>query len=143
MDKGHGRIERRTYYLTSDLSGLVNAKEWFGLASMGMVCSHIITGETETTEVRYAMTSLKSVDAFANALRKHRGIENGLHDCLDVSFREDSSRIRKDRAPDNMAVVRHFVLSALKQIQKTKRASMKRKRKICVYDLDLLSDVVD
>ncbi len=110
---------------------------------MGMVCSHIITGETETTEVRYAMTSLKSVDAFANALRKHWGIENGLHDCLDVSFCEDSSRIRKDRAPDNMAVVRHFVLSALKQIQKTKRASMKRERKICVYDLDWLSDVVD
>ena len=108
-----------------------------------MVCSHITTGETETTETRYAITSLKSVEAFANALRKHWGIENGLHYCLDVSFHEDSSRIRKDHAPDNMAVVRHFVLSALKQIQKPKRSSIKRKRKICAYGLDFLAEVVD
>ena len=47
LDKGHGRIERRRYYLTSDLSGLTNAKESAGLAGIGMVCSNIITGETE------------------------------------------------------------------------------------------------
>lgn len=143
LDKGHGRIEKRTYYLSPDLSGLENAGEWSGLAGIGMVCSHTTAGETESFEVRYAITSLKSVDAFARAMRKHWGIENGLHYCLDVSFNEDHSRIRKDHAPDNLAVVRHFALSALKQLPEPKRASMKRKRKICAYDLDLLASAVD
>ena len=143
VEKGHGRIEKRTYYLSPDLSGLENAKEWAGLAGIGMVLSHITTGETETTEIRYAITSLKRVDVFAHAMRKHWGIENGLHYCLDVSFNEDHSRIRKDHAPDNLAVVRHFALSALKQLPEPKRASIKRKRKICAYDLISLSAVVD
>ena len=143
VDKGHGRIERRTYYLTSDLSGLENIGDWSGLAGIGMVCSHITTGETESSETRYAITSLSSVDTFAHAMRKHWGIENGLHYCLDVSFNEDHSRIRKDHSPDNLAVVRHFALSALKQLPGPRRASIKRKRKICAYDLNLLASAVD
>jgi len=143
VDKGHGRIERRTYYLSPELSGLENAGDWAGLSGIGMVCSHITTGEIETVEQRYAITSLKSVGTFAQALRKHWGIENGLHYCLDVSFNEDHSRIRKDHAPDNLAVIRHFALSALKQLPAPKRASIKRKRKICAYNLDLLSSAID
>ena len=143
VDKGHGRIERRTYYYSPDLSGLANAKDWAGLAGIGMVCSRVTTGEVESSEIRYAITSLKSVDTFAHAMRKHWGIENGLHYCLDVSFNEDHSRIRRDHAPDNLTVVRHFALSALKQLPEPKRASIKRKRKICAYNLDLLASAVD
>lgn len=143
VDKGHGRIEKRTYYLSSDLSGLANAKDWSGLAGIGMVCSRVTTGEAESSEIRYAITSLKCVDTFAHAMRKHWGIENGLHYCLDVSFNEDHSRIRRDHAPDNLAVVRHFALSALKQLPEPKRASIKRKRKLCAYDLHLLASAVD
>lgn len=108
-----------------------------------MVRSHVSVGEVESSEIRYAITSLKSVQVFAHAWRKHWGIENGLHYCLDVSFNEDHSRIRMDHAPDNMAVVRHFALSALKQLPEPKRASIKRKRKLCAYDLDYLSSAVD
>lgn len=143
IDKGHGRIEKRDYYLTSDLSGLKTAKDWSGLVSIGLVCSKITKGEDESFEMRYAITSLKDVEAFAHAMRSHWGIENGLHYCLDVSFNEDHSRIRKDNAPDNLAVVRHFALSALKQLPYPKRASVKRKRKICAYDLDFLASAVD
>ena len=143
VDKGHGRIEKRTYYLSSDLSGLANIKDWSGLAGIGMVCSQITTGETEYSEIRYAITSLNGVESFAHAMRKHWGIENGLHYCLDVSFNEDHSRIRRDHAPDNLTVVRHFALSALKQLPNPLRASIKRKRKLCAYDLDLLASAVD
>ena len=108
-----------------------------------MVCSHVTMGETKSFEVRYAITSLKSVSAFAYAMRKHWRIENGLHHCLDVSFHEDRSRIRKDHSPDNLAVVRHFALSALKQLPLSERFSVKRRRKVCAYDLDLLASAVD
>ena len=143
VDKRHGRIEKRTYYPPSDLSGLENAADWSGLSVFGMVRSHVTMGEVESSEIRYAITSLKSVEHFAHAWRKHWGIENGLHYCLDVSFSEDHSRIRTDHAPENLAVVRHFALSALKQLPESKRASIKRKRKICAYDLDFLSSAID
>lgn len=143
IDKEHGRIEKRSYYLSSNLSGLGSVKEWAGLTSIGMVRSHILKGEIQTTETRYAITSLDHVEVFARALRSHWSIENGLHYSLDVSFNEDHSRIRKDNAPDNLAVVRHFALSALKQLCFPKNASVKRKRKLCAYNLNLLASAVD
>ena len=143
LDKGHGRIERRTYYLSPNLSGFEAAQDWSGLSGIGLVCTEITKGETKTCEMRYSITSLTDVGTFAHAWRSHWGIENGLHYSLDVSFNEDHSRIRKDNAPENMAVVRHFALSALKQLPKPKRASVKRKRKICAYDLDYLASAVD
>ena len=143
VNKGHGRIEKRIYYLSPDLSGLETAPEWSGLASIGMVRSQVTSGETQTVETRYAITSMRDVEAFAHAMRTHWSIENGLHYCLDVSFNEDHSRIRKDHAPDNLAVVRHFALSALKQLPEPKRASIKRKRKLCAYDTDLLATAID
>ena len=48
-----------------------------------------------------------------------------------------------ENAPDNLAVVRHFAFSALKQLPEPKRASLKRKRKICAYDADLLAAATD
>ena len=87
------------------MSGLEHAADWSGLSGFGMVRSQAAVGEAVSSEIRHAITSLKSVERFAHAWRKHGGIENGLHDCLDVSFNED-------HAPENLAVVRHFALSA-------------------------------
>ena len=78
VGKGHGRIEK-PYYLSSDLSGLEHAADWSGLSGIGMVRSQAAVGETLSSEIRYAITSLKSVERFAHAWRKHWGIENGLH----------------------------------------------------------------
>ena len=143
VDKGYGRIEHRTYYLTTDFSRLAIADEWAGLKAIGMVRSRVTIRETETTETRYAITALTDIDAFATAMRRHWSIENGLHYCLDVSFREDHSRIRKDHTPKNMAVIRHMALSALKQLPVPKKTSLKRLRKICAYDMDLLAEAMN
>ena len=63
VDKGHGGIEKRTYYLSSDLSRLDNAADWSGLAGF-MIRSHVSIGEVEASEIRYAITLLKSVEVF-------------------------------------------------------------------------------
>jgi predicted transposase YbfD/YdcC len=57
-----------------------------------------------------------------NAVRGHWNIENGLHWVLDVTFREDDSRVRKDHAPENFAILRHIVLNILNRARKGKES---------------------
>ena len=94
-----------------------------------------------TEDCRYFLTSLADVELFATAVRSHWGIENGLHWCLDVVFREDSSRMRKDHTAENMAVVRHIVLNALKKFSASKAMSLSMKRKKCSYDYEFLGSI--
>lgn len=145
-DRGHERQEVRTYYLSTELSGLHQLKEWKGLKAIGMV--HSIVTDIKTGEVteayRYYITSLTDIEAFARAVREHWGIEASLHHVLDVSFQEDASKIRKDNAPDNMAVIRHFVIGALKYLPVRKNnVSARRKRKMCGRNPDLLLQALE
>jgi len=61
------------------------------------------------------------VERFAAAVREHRGIENGLYWALDVGFREEVSRVRKESAPENLAVIRHTAANLLSQNKSAKR----------------------
>lgn len=114
-EKGHGRIETREYYLCSDIGWLEQGNEWAGLKSIGMVKSKVSEGENKSEFIRYFITSLTEISEFAYAVRKHWAIENQLHWCLDVIFREDAARARKDNSPLNMNVLRKTALSLLNQ----------------------------
>lgn len=72
---------------------------------------------------------------FGEAVGGHWGIENNLHWSLDVSFREDESRIRIGSTPDNFAVIRHICMNLLKQETSLKRG-IKGKRYRSVMDSD-------
>jgi len=139
-EKGHGRIEIREYYLTTDLDWLSGRMEWSGLNGLGMVHTKVTSGEKVTEERRFYITSLESVERFAEAVRAHWGIENSLHWCLDMTFHEDYSRIRKDHSAENMAVVRHLALDILKQ--HPENISLARKRRRCSYDDAFLASVL-
>ena len=102
-DKGHGRSEIRDYYLTTKLGWVQYADGWTSLNSLGMAVSKVTTGEKTSVERRYYISSLTDVKQFAQAARAHWGIENSLHWCLDVTFHEDYSRMRKDHSAENMA----------------------------------------
>jgi predicted transposase YbfD/YdcC len=73
------------------------------------------------------------VKRFAQSTRGHRGVENGMHRSLDVSFNEDKSRVRKGHAGENSAVVRHIALNLLKQ-EKSLKCGISAKRKQAGWD---------
>ena len=128
VEKDHGRFERREYYISSEIEWLEEKKDWAGLKSIGMVkATREYQGKT-SVETRYYLTSL-SADAkeFARAVRAHWGIENSMHWVMDIAFREDESRIRKDHSPQNFAVLRHIALNLVGR-EKTLKRSVRGKR---------------
>ena len=140
-EKGHGRIEIREYYLTTDIDWLEQRDDWTHLNALGMVRSKIIEGENVSNFTRYFITSLTDINEFAYAVRKHWSIENQLHWCLDVIFREDASRARKDNSPLNLNILRKTALSLLNQA-KYGRLSKKRMRFKASLNPDVLLSVL-
>lgn len=125
LEKDHGRIEKREYQLLTDLSWLEQKEEWKRLNALGCVRSTISENGSTHEFTRYFITSLNDVDAFADSARKHWSIENQLHWCLDVIFREDASRAKKDKSPLNLNILRKIALNLVSQAQ-YKRISKKR-----------------
>lgn len=125
-EKGHGRIETREYFLSTEIEWLKQRNEWTNLNALGMVRSMVNEGDRESEFVRYFITSLTDINEFAHAVRKHWSIENQLHWCLDVIFREDAARARKDNSPLNMNVLRKTALSLLNKAKsgRTSKKSM-------------------
>jgi predicted transposase YbfD/YdcC len=122
FDDAHGRKDTRKYWTTSDIEWLEGKDLWKGLQSIGMTITESTTKEKTTSEVRLYISSLSAnAKTFGNAVRAHWGIETSLHWVLDVAFREDESRIRKDNAPENLAISRHIALTLLKQEKSFKR----------------------
>lgn len=141
--RGHGRVERRETWCTNDLGWFEEKDQWPGLRSIAMVESTRQIDGKSSTERRYYVGSLKGTNAkhYAKAVRNHWGVENGLHWILDVAFREDESRIRKDHAPENMAMLRHVAVNLLKNEQ-TLKVGVKNKRLKAGWDEDYLLRVL-
>lgn len=129
-ESGHGRIEIRQYYSipVSALRGLSNLELWADLESVGMVvCERRMWNKT-TIEVRYYISSLEAnAKLLGQAVRMHWGIENSVHWILDVTFKEDASRIRTGNAALNFALLRRIALNQL-QRETSVKSSIRMKR---------------
>jgi len=125
VNKDHGRIEIRECWAISgedSLQFLRKHRQWKGLKTIAMVTSRRQLATKTTTETRYYISSLPNdAEKVLCSARSHWGIENSLHWILDVAMSEDASRIRKDNAPANMAILRHIALNLLKQEKSLKR----------------------
>jgi predicted transposase YbfD/YdcC len=140
-EKGHGREEYRSYIqmpVPQDLRGI---EAWKGLRSIGMATLVCKRDGHETGETRFYISSLPvGVRQFARAVRSHWSIENSCHWSLDVTFREDESRIRGPQVRENFAWLNRFALSLLKQ--HPGKDSIAMKRRACGWSDDFLLQVL-
>jgi predicted transposase YbfD/YdcC len=139
-DQGHGREEYRSYVQMPVPEGLHGAGPWQGLRSIGMATLVCTRDGRETSEVRYYISSLPvGVKRFARAVRSHWSIENSCHWTLDMTFREDESRIREPKTRENFAWLNRFSLSLLKQ--HPDKDSIAMKRRACGWSDEFLLQV--
>ena len=139
----HGRKETRRYYIMDQLDDVPSSIEWEGLNSIGMVETIRTVDNKTSTNRRYFIGSIeKNAQSFGVAVRSHWGIENSLHWILDVSFREDDCRVRKNNAPENFSVVRRAALNLLKN-ETTMKRGVKLKRQNAGWNTEYLEKVID
>jgi predicted transposase YbfD/YdcC len=145
-DKGHGRIESRKCWVSNEVSWLRDRHpQWESIQSIVRIDSTREIKTKITTETRYYISSLnESSQKILSSIRSHWAIENSLHWVLDMSFGEDQSRIRKNNAPQAMAIIRHIALNLL-QLTKAqmKRQSIKRLRKMAGWDNPTLTTILN
>jgi predicted transposase YbfD/YdcC len=119
FDKGHGRVETRKCFVSSQIDWLTQKEQWVGLKTIAMIEETQEVHGKASTEQRFFINSLPpTAERIASTVRSHWLIENGLHWILDVIFNEDQSRVRKDNAGENMALIRHITLNMLNNAKK-------------------------
>ena len=139
--KGHGRVDEITYYQMPVPPELLNKDKWAGLKTIGVAIRQSQSGSKTTTEVRFYIASIPmGVKRFARYVRGHWSIENTLHWCLDVTFREDENRVRNRISANNLAWLKRFGLSMLKQ--QNDEHSIAMRRRCAGWSVDYLAQVL-
>lgn len=115
-EKSHGRIEMREI-LTASAQWLENREQWRDIRTLIQYrCTREIDG-VKSVSVRYYISSFEtSAEQFGEIIRGHWSVENHLHWMLDVVFREDNARARKDNSPLNLNILRKIALAVLKKV---------------------------
>lgn len=140
-DSGHGRIETRSATVITDLDWLQEGHQWPGLSAVGRVTRRRDLADEVTEESAYyllseAMTPERMIDV----TRQHWAIENSLHWVLDVTFKEDENRTRRDYGAENLALLRKLALNATEK--EPSKGSKKGKRKKAGWDDDYLLAII-
>jgi predicted transposase YbfD/YdcC len=146
VGKDHGRLEVRNHTVSQVVDWYAAERSYPGaprfakLTTIAMVESRVERDKIATERRSYISSRALSAAAFAEAARGHWAIENKLHWVLDVTFREDLSRLRAGHGAKNMAVVRHFALNLVRQVADNR--SIKRRRKRAAWDPQYLLEIL-
>jgi predicted transposase YbfD/YdcC len=147
IDGDHGRIETRTTTVFHDVEWLKQRHDWPGLESFVMVESvREIKGANANAveiecETRFYITSLVWLASqIGPVIRGHWAIENSLHWVMDMLFRDDECRVRKDHAPANFTTLKHMAYNLVRRAPG--KDSLRLKRKVAAWDDDFLASLL-
>lgn len=140
-EKGHGRIETREI-LTATADWLEQKDDW---ADIQTIIRYRCTREIDnvkTVSVHHYISSFDTTaENFGEIIRGHWSVENKLHWMLDVVFREDSSKAKKEKSPLNLNVLRKIALPILNKV-KIGRLSVRKKMMKSARDTNFLAHVL-
>lgn len=146
VEKGHGRIETRTYLASSNVGWIAACRRYPGAPRFPHIATlvqvHAVTEQAgkSTSETRtYLSSAPLNIERLAQAARGHWGVES-MHWLLDVTFKDDLSRYRQGHGAKNMAVVRRFALDLVRSHKS--KGSVKTRRKIAGWNTDFLLSVL-
>lgn len=142
IEKGHGRIETRECIISEEISWLHNKSAWKDLHGVGVIYCTIEKKGVISKQSHYFIYSCIGLNAkqIMKYKRNHWTVENNLHWVLDMAFREDESRARKDNSAENFNVIRQIAFNILKS-EKTFKGGITDKQFKCLLDssyLDLI-----
>ena len=141
IDAGHGRIEVRNYRQLRMSEWISEGNRWQGIQTVIEVTRKRIIDEQEQEETLYYISSLApDIIQISGAIRGHWGVENSVHWVLDVTFKEDDSRIRKDDGAENVGIIRRFALnlSRLHPSSISMRRKLKRAARVDEFRAELI-----
>jgi len=142
LDKGHGRVETRRCVALPVPDYIPEIARWPGIKSIARIEAIREAHGKMTTEVRYLIGSMEpDAQVILNATRLHWGVENGLHRCLDVAFREDASAVHLRQAAANLGIMRKLALNIFR-LDVSSKLSLPRKRKNAAWKPDYLFDLL-
>ena len=144
IEGGHHRIETRQVWTVGvqELPPLHRQSNWVGLNTVVMVSRKSKLWNKTSEEIRFYLSSLKGdAQEHSKVIRSHWSIENSLHWVLDVTFNEDSSRVRTGHAPENLALIRRLSISLLKG--EPSRQSLRQKRYRAALDNNFLLKILE
>jgi predicted transposase YbfD/YdcC len=136
FDDTHGRLVRRRVFASTEAAELDALKDWPGLHTvLAVEAIRSVNGTPKVeTEIRYSLSSCRDDPAIlGNAIRTHWAIENRLHWVLDVTFREDDSRVRDHHAARNLAILRKVAINLISR-DRSAKASIRARRKKAAWD---------
>lgn len=119
-EKSHSKFIKREYYMTNNICWITNYKEWKNIKSIGYEKKTIefLNNDKKIIEERFFIISFENnVKIFADAVRKHWGIENNLHAPLDIVFREDSNTTLEKNEAKNLSILKRIALNIIKLVQ--------------------------
>jgi predicted transposase YbfD/YdcC len=143
-EKSHGRIEKRSCKVITDMDWISKKDKWKNLQSIICIESErtLIQTDEKHTEQRFYISSLHTTAAHFNQIvRTHWGIENKLHWSLDVTFKEDLSTKQAGNAAENFSTITKIAINLLKN-ENSKKRSIKNKRLLCGWNEQFLANIV-
>jgi predicted transposase YbfD/YdcC len=144
FDDSHGRLVRRRVFASPAVGELESLHEWPDLrALLAVETIRSVNGTDKVeTEIRYFLTSCDDNAAvLGRAIRRHWTIENALHWVLDVTFREDDSRVRHRTAARNLALLRKIALN-LVAADRNNQTSLRGRRKKAAWNDDYMLRII-
>ena len=141
QETAHGRTTQRTYHAIEIPHDHPQRKKWRDLQTLVIATTFVTKDEQETWETRIFISDLAPrAKSLGKAIRKHWGIENSQHWVLDVAFSEDAARQQDRNGSTNLAAIRRFIVSLLRQ-EPTLKLGAKTKRMTFALDTNYLLKV--